>query len=212
MMIAAVIGTIRCSSDGAATFSPSTAESTEIAGVIMLSPKNSEAPKTPERGEHDLGPAPAGHPAAPDQRDQRHDAALAVVVGAHHEQHVGDRDDDRHRPEDQRDDPEDALGRRRHRVRIAGIEDRLDRVQRARADVAEDDTQRADGQRARAVRCRCSASDLPPCPPEAVSPPTTRDPAQPTQGPATGEPASACRGRRRPLNRAPTGLPHAAAP
>ncbi len=46
-MIAAVIGTIRCSSDGAATLSPSTADSTEIAGVIMLSPKNSEAPKIP---------------------------------------------------------------------------------------------------------------------------------------------------------------------
>ncbi len=34
-------------SDGCTTLSPSTAESTEIAGVIMLSPKNSEAPKIP---------------------------------------------------------------------------------------------------------------------------------------------------------------------
>ena len=32
---------------GTATFRPSTAESTEIAGVIMLSPKNSAAPSTP---------------------------------------------------------------------------------------------------------------------------------------------------------------------
>ena len=47
MMIAQVIGTIRWLTDGAATFTPSTAESTEIAGVIMLSPKKSEAPKTP---------------------------------------------------------------------------------------------------------------------------------------------------------------------
>jgi hypothetical protein len=46
-MIAAVIGTTRCSSDGSTTFIPSTAESTEIAGVIMLSPKKSEAPKMP---------------------------------------------------------------------------------------------------------------------------------------------------------------------
>ncbi len=46
-MIAAVIGTIRCASEGWTTFSPSTAESTEIAGVIMLSPKKSEAPKMP---------------------------------------------------------------------------------------------------------------------------------------------------------------------
>ena len=50
-MIAAVIGTIRCSSDGAATLSPSTADSTEIAGVIMLSPRNSEAPKIPSAGQ-----------------------------------------------------------------------------------------------------------------------------------------------------------------
>ena len=46
-MIAAVIGTTRCSSDGAATLRPSTADSTEIAGVIMLSPRNSDAPKIP---------------------------------------------------------------------------------------------------------------------------------------------------------------------
>ena len=46
-MIAAVMGTTRCSSDGCATLRPSTAERTEIAGVIMLSPKKSEAPKMP---------------------------------------------------------------------------------------------------------------------------------------------------------------------
>ena len=34
-------------SDGAATLRPSTADSTEIAGVIMLSPRNSDAPKMP---------------------------------------------------------------------------------------------------------------------------------------------------------------------
>ena len=43
----AVIGTTRSASDGCTTFRPSTAESTEIAGVIMLSPKKREAPKTP---------------------------------------------------------------------------------------------------------------------------------------------------------------------
>jgi hypothetical protein len=46
-MITAVIGTTSTSSDGWTTLSPSTADSTEIAGVIMLSPKNSEAPKMP---------------------------------------------------------------------------------------------------------------------------------------------------------------------
>jgi hypothetical protein len=46
-MMTAVTGTTRCPRDGSTTFTPSTAESTEIAGVIMLSPKNSEAPKIP---------------------------------------------------------------------------------------------------------------------------------------------------------------------
>lgn len=46
-MITAVIGTTNSPSDGSTTLMPSTAESTEIAGVIMLSPKNSEAPKIP---------------------------------------------------------------------------------------------------------------------------------------------------------------------
>lgn len=46
-MINAAIGTTSPSSDGSTTLSPSTADSTEIAGVIMLSPKNSEAPKMP---------------------------------------------------------------------------------------------------------------------------------------------------------------------
>jgi hypothetical protein len=46
-MIAAVMGTTRPATDGAATLTPSTAERTDIAGVITLSPKNREAPKTP---------------------------------------------------------------------------------------------------------------------------------------------------------------------
>ena len=58
-MIAAVIGTTRCSSDGCATLSPSTADSTEIAGVIMLSPRNSDAPKMPSAASTQLGPPPA---------------------------------------------------------------------------------------------------------------------------------------------------------
>lgn len=47
MMITAVIGSTMAPTDGAATCAPSIAESTEIAGVIMLSPKNSDAPNTP---------------------------------------------------------------------------------------------------------------------------------------------------------------------
>ena len=78
MMIAAVIGTTTSPSDGAATLTPSTAESTEIAGVIMLSPRNSEFAKDSQAHQHPFGPLPASQRPA-DQRDQRHDAALAVV-------------------------------------------------------------------------------------------------------------------------------------
>lgn len=46
-MMTAAIGTTSSPSAGSTILSPSTADSTEIAGVIMLSPKNSEAPKMP---------------------------------------------------------------------------------------------------------------------------------------------------------------------
>ena len=46
-MMTAVIGTIHESRLGSMIFRPSTAERTEIAGVIMLSPKNSAAPNIP---------------------------------------------------------------------------------------------------------------------------------------------------------------------
>ena len=52
--IAEAIGTTRCSSDGAATSTPSTADSTEIAGVIMPSPRNSDGAEDPERREQHL--------------------------------------------------------------------------------------------------------------------------------------------------------------
>ena len=48
-----------------------------------------------------------------DERQQREDAALAVVVGAHHEDQVLDRDDERQRPEDQRQHAEHVVARRR---------------------------------------------------------------------------------------------------
>ena len=62
MMIAAVIGTTRSDRDGAATLTPSIADSTEIAGVIMLSPKNSEAPKIPSTASAALVRRPPGTP------------------------------------------------------------------------------------------------------------------------------------------------------
>src|SRR5580704_2715115 len=45
--IKTVSGTTKCSSAGAASLRPSTADSTEIAGVIMESPMNIDAPMTP---------------------------------------------------------------------------------------------------------------------------------------------------------------------
>ena len=59
-MIATVMGMTRLDTDGAATFTPSTADSTEMAGVIMLSPKNSEAPKMPSAASTALARAPPG--------------------------------------------------------------------------------------------------------------------------------------------------------
>ena len=61
-MIAAVIGTTRLASEGAATLTPSTADRTEMAGVIMLSPKNSDAPKIPSAASAALAPRPPGTP------------------------------------------------------------------------------------------------------------------------------------------------------
>jgi hypothetical protein len=46
-MITTVIGMTNGSSSGRTTRSPSTAESTEMAGVIMLSARNNDAPKMP---------------------------------------------------------------------------------------------------------------------------------------------------------------------
>ena len=47
--MAMVSGTTECSNAGVTSVSPSTADNTEIAGVIMESPMNMEAPTTPSR-------------------------------------------------------------------------------------------------------------------------------------------------------------------
>jgi hypothetical protein len=51
-MITTVIGMINGSSSGCTTRNPSTAESTEMAGVIMLSARNNDAPKMPSVASH----------------------------------------------------------------------------------------------------------------------------------------------------------------
>ena len=68
------------------SFRPSTADSTEIAGVITESPKNSAAPMMPSMQHQRRAPAER----AVRQRHQRQRAALAVIVGAQQDQHVFD--------------------------------------------------------------------------------------------------------------------------
>src|SRR6266487_1210945 len=60
MMITTVIGRTRLATDGAETLTPSIADRTEIAGVIMLSPKNSEAPKMPSAASTTFARRPPG--------------------------------------------------------------------------------------------------------------------------------------------------------
>ena len=83
-------------------------------------------------------------PLLPHQRHEREDPALAAVVGAHDEREVLERDDEGQRPEHEREHAEDVLVRGRHAVRPG--EALLQRVERARPDVAVDDAERPQGQ------------------------------------------------------------------
>ena len=69
-------------------------------------------------------------------------AALTLVVGPEQQQHVLHRDDERHAPENQRQDAERRLGGRQPPLRRCrnGL---LERIERTRSDVAKDDTSRA---------------------------------------------------------------------
>ncbi len=78
------------------------------------------------------------------QRQHRDEAAFAVVVGAQDQHDVLQRHDDRERPEHQRQHAVDVLFGERHPP--VG-EDLLERVQRARADVAVHDTDGAQRER-----------------------------------------------------------------
>ena len=86
------------------------------------------------------GGAPASGRRMPDieKRQQRDDAALAAVVGAHDQDRVFERDDQDQRPEDQRHDAHDGFGRERS----AGVCGLLERIERAGADIAVDDAER----------------------------------------------------------------------
>ena len=75
---------------------------------------------------------------------QRQDATLAVVVGLHHEHHVFDGDHDDQRPEHERQDPEQVEPVEGLPAGGGDVEALFERVEGARADVTEDDAQRAE--------------------------------------------------------------------
>ena len=79
------------------------------------------------------------------QRHQSEDAALALVVGAQHEDQVLDRDDEDQRPGDERQDAED-IGRGRGDA-VRPVEALSQRIERARADIAVDDAERREHRR-----------------------------------------------------------------
>src|SRR5262249_42784712 len=82
-----------------------------------------------------------------DERDEGEDPSLAVVVRAHEERQVLERNDRDERPEDDRENAEHV--RRRRRERRGADEALLEREERVRADVAVDDAERAEGERGR---------------------------------------------------------------
>ena len=86
--------------------------------------------------------------AALGQRDERQDAAFAVVVGPHQQHDIFQRHHDDQRPQDQREHADDDGWRDGGVLLAAGRgEDRLaQRIERARADVAIDDAERAQRQ------------------------------------------------------------------
>ena len=81
--------------------------------------------------------------AGAEQRQHRHDAALAAIVGAQDQHRVFQRDDEDQRPQDQRDGAGHRDGRWRA-ARARGAHRLLERVERARTDVAVDDAEGGD--------------------------------------------------------------------
>ena len=74
-----------------------------------------------------------------EERHQGQNAALAVIVDAHGDDDVFDRGDQKQRPDQKRQHAENAV---RRGVTAENVESRLERVERARADIAEDDAER----------------------------------------------------------------------
>ena len=97
-----------------------------------------------ERGAAQHGGNRKPCPIFADQRIQCEDAAFAVVVDAHGDEHVFDGGDQRDRPEDQRQDAQHR-GAIRMRQTALAVEERLHGVQRRGTDVAVYHAKRHDG-------------------------------------------------------------------
>jgi hypothetical protein len=84
------------------------------------------------------------------ERHQRQRTALPVVVGAQEDQHVFQRDDDDQRPQDEREHAEHGVPRKLAAAAGSGYRRFAQGVERARADVAIDDTDAAERETPRA--------------------------------------------------------------
>ena len=80
---------------------PSTDESTETAGVMMPSPKSMPAPRMIKNVSHVGGGGTPRFDGRQHEREQREDAAFAVVRDAHDHPDVANEDDENQRPENQ---------------------------------------------------------------------------------------------------------------
>src|SRR5271156_1049119 len=72
------------------------------------------------------------------KRHQSENAALAVIVDAHGDGDVFDRGDQKQRPEQERQHAKDAV---RRNIAAENVESRLERIEWARADIAEYDAE-----------------------------------------------------------------------
>jgi hypothetical protein len=132
-----VIGITNGSKEGATSFRPSTAESTELAGDHGVSVEKRRAGDAEPEQERRAASCPVLA-----ERHQREGAALAVVVGAQQHEDVFQRHDERQRPQDEREHADHRFSRRRPAA-LGGRDGFAERIKRARADVAVDDSQRA---------------------------------------------------------------------
>ena len=95
--------------------------------------------RSPDQTDDEQGGTPAAARCAPciEQREQGHDAALSVIVGAQDQNCVFERDDQKESPEDQRHDAHHCVGA----GRPGCVDGLLQPIKRAGADIAVDNTE-----------------------------------------------------------------------